>query len=241
MRLFKAEWIRLILVFIVLFFLYGFAQSRSRVAPVKEQKIVFNDKEELYFLNQQMVNKLLIQNNFVAEKVTKDRVDLKDIEDFLDSHENIDKAQVFMTIDGVFNVEIVQKKPLVRVVNEDFSYYIDTKGGFIPLSDNYTARVPLLMGNIEDEQLEGYMPFFDLLESDDFFRKNIIGVKVLSNGELVLKNRSFDYDILFGKPHNIEEKKMKYKAFFNKAVKDSTINKYKSINLKYARQVVCAQ
>lgn len=241
MKLFKTEWLRLLLVFTVLFFLYGFSHSRSQSSVLKDQKIVFKDKEELYFLNQEMVNKLLIQNNFTSKIVTKDKVDLRDIEDFLDSHENIDKSEVYMTVDGIFNVEIVQKKPLVRVINDDFSYYIDTKGGFVPLSDNYTARVPLVLGEIDEDQWESYMQFFGVLGSDDFFKKNIIGVKVLTNGELVLKNRNFRFDILFGQPKNISNKLLKYKAFFNKAVQDSTLNRYKSINLKYAQQVVCAQ
>ena len=30
-----------------------------------------------------------------------------------------------------------------------------------------------------------------------------------------------------------------YKAFFQKAVSDSTLNKYKRINLKFTKQVVC--
>jgi cell division protein FtsQ len=50
--------------------------------------------------------------------------------------------------------------------------------------------------------------------------------------------RSGDYRINFGDLTEIERKIKKLKAFYNKAFLDSTIHKYKTINIKYHNQVV---
>ena len=80
---------------------------------------------------------------------------------------------------------------------------------------------------------------FNVVAEDDFLKKNIIGVQVLRNGSLIMANRNYDFQIDFGRTINIEKKFKNYKAFFQKAVSDSTLNKYKRINLKFTKQVVC--
>ncbi len=243
MRFFKLENIRLILIVGVVFFLYGFSTVRNKNRVISAPKIEFLDEEELHFLNSQLVNNLLIQNNVIALNRAKDAVNLKSVEEFLDSHENIEKAEVFLTIDGVFKAQIKQNRPIVRVVNEGLSYYIDANGIDVPLSDNFTPRVPLLMGKLPEKENEKalYVAVFDYIEKDVFLKKNIIGAQLLANGELLLKNRNYTYNVLFGKPTDLKSKFMNYKAFFNKAVIDRTITKYNEISLKYDHQVVCTQ
>jgi len=50
--------------------------------------------------------------------------------------------------------------------------------------------------------------------------------------------RSGDYRIDFGNLIEIDKKIKKLKAFYGKAFLDSTIQKYKTINIKYHNQVV---
>ena len=107
------------------------------------------------------------------------------------------------------------------------------------LSDNYTARVPLLSGEITVVKKEKLSEVLRMINEDEFLKKNIIGVQVLTNGSLIMANRNYDFQIDFGRTINIEKKFKNYKAFFQKAVLDSTLKKYKKINLKFTKQVVC--
>jgi cell division protein FtsQ len=43
----------------------------------------------------------------------------------------------------------VVKKKTTRVFDNGKSFYIDYEGGKMPLSDNFTARVPLVSGEIK--------------------------------------------------------------------------------------------
>ena len=109
----------------------------------------------------------------------------------------------------------------------------------MPLSDNYTARVPLLSGEITVVKKEKLSEVLRMIDEDEFLKKNIIGVQVLPNGSLIMANRNYDFQIDFGRTINIDKKFKNYKAFFQKAVLDSTLTKYKTINLKFTKQVVC--
>mgnify|MGYP003494756603 FL=1 len=75
----------------------------------------------------------------------------------------------------------------------------------------------------------------------DFLKKNITGMRIENDGDVILGTRNYDYDIMFGKTINMEAKFNNYKAFYQKAVSDSSINYYKKINLKFTQQVVCTK
>ena len=153
----------------------------------------------------------------------------------------IEKSEVFVSVDGVLKAIVKQKTPIVRVIDGEDSFYIDYQGGKMPLSDNFTARVPLVSGEINEKNADKLNELFRFIFDDDFLRKNIVGIQIFSNGSLKMMNRNFDYEIEFGKTINVEKKFNNYKAFFQKAVLDSSLYHYKKINLKFTQQVVCTK
>ncbi len=230
--------IRLVMVFFVMIFLYSFSSKRNSVRKINKIDIQFDSKENM-FLTHQMVNNLLIQNLGDASRLQKDKVDLNTLENELSHHEMIEKAEVFSTIDGFLNTRITQKTPILRVISDNDSYYLDRKGDRISLSTNFSARVPLVVGEISKEKRKSYLKLFNEIKKDDFLSKNITGAQIMPSGNVVLTNRSFDYKIAFGKPINVQKKLRNYKAFFHHAIKDTLIKEYKEINLMFTQQVVC--
>lgn len=230
--------IRLVLVVLMMIFLYSFSSKRNSERKINKIEIKFESNENM-FLTHQMVNNLLIQNLGDASRIQKDKVDLNTLENELNHHEMIEKAEVFSTIDGFLNTRITQKTPILRVISDNDSYYLDKKGDRISLSTNFSARVPLVVGEISKEKRKPYLNLFNEINKDDFLSKNITGAQIMPSGNVVLTNRSFDYKIAFGKPINVQKKLRNYKAFFHHAIKDTLIKEYKEINLMFTQQVVC--
>jgi cell division protein FtsQ len=202
--------------------------------------VVFLGDENL-FVTHETVDKLLIEKNQQPQTVRKDKLDLNKLEKTLDGHNMIEKSQVFVSIGGILKAVIKQKTPVARVFDENGSFYYDYQGNKMPLSDNFTARVPLVSGKINSENSKDLNALFRFIFDDAFLKKNIIGIQILSNGSLKMMNRNFDYEIYFGKTINVEQKFNNYKAFFQKAVLDSSLYHYKKINLKFTQQVVCTK
>lgn len=230
--------IRLLLMIFVVIFLFSFTSHRNAMRKIAKTEVVFVGENSL-FLNPETVNKLLIEKNQDLKTINKDGLDLNKLEKIVSSHEMIHKADVFVSVDGVLKAVVEQKQPLGRVFEEAGSFYIDNEGNKMPLSDNFAARVPLVSGEIEAVKKEKLAEVLRNIAEDDFLKKNIIGVQILSNGSMVMANRNYDYQIDFGRTINIEKKFKNYKAFFQKAVSDSTLEKYRRINLKFTKQVVC--
>jgi cell division protein FtsQ len=227
-------------MFLLVIFLFSFTSKRNNDRKLSKAVVVFVG-DNAPFVNQETVNKLLIENNRDAQSIDKDKLDLNKLEKVLNNHEMIEKSQVFVSVDGVLKALVKQKTPIARVFDGDQSFYIDYEGNVMPLSTNFTARVPLVSGEINKKNSEKLSELFRIIYNDEFLKKNIIGVQIMPNGSLKMGNRNFNYQIDFGGAVRMKAKFNNYKAFFQKAVLDSSLYKYKIIDLRFAQQVVCTK
>jgi cell division protein FtsQ len=230
--------IRLLLMIALVIFLYAFTGKRNSERKLQNSEVIIVNNN-LVFVSHEAVNKLLIENKNDVKTIAKVEVDLNKLEKSINKNRMVLKSDVFVTVDGILKAKIIQKTPIARVFDANSSFYIDYEGGTMPLSEIKTARVPIVSGNITKQNSEKVSQILKMIYDDEFLKKNIIGIKVYPNGEFVMKNRNFSYDILFGKFINSQRKFDNYKAFFQKASNDSVLDKYKKINLKFTQQVVC--
>lgn len=232
--------IQLFAILILVVFLYSFASNRNNKRKITKPEIELLNSESP-FITHEMVNNLLKDNFGGSFSIQKDRVNLKKIEQNINKHNLIENAQVFLSVDGSFKTVIKQKTPIARVFYNNASFYIDYKGNRMPLSDNFTARVPLVYGDINNRYSQNIVQLLQKIYNDDFLKKNIIGLEIASDGNIIMKNRNYSYDIIFGRAIHIDKKYNNYKAFFQKAVQDTLIDNYKKVNLKFTKQVVCTK
>ncbi len=240
MKLINWTNIRLILMFSLVIFLFSFTSKRNESRKLSKSVIIFVG-DNAPFVNQETVNKLLIENNRDVKSIGKDKLDLNKLEKALNAQEMIEKSEVFVSVDGVLKAIVKQKTPVARVFDGDNSFYIDYKGNTMPLSTNFTARVPLVSGEINKINGGDLAELFRIINDDEFLKKNIIAVQVMPNGSLKMLNRNFNYQIDFGGTVRMKAKFNNYKAFFQKAVLDSSLYKYKIIDLRFSQQVVCTK
>ncbi|MND74244.1 hypothetical protein D3C80_658320 [compost metagenome] len=227
-------------MFGLVIFLFSFTSIRNGERKLTKSVVVFVD-DNAPFVKQETVNKLLIENKRDASDIEKDKLDLNKVEKSINAHEMIEKSDVFVSIDGVLKAVVKQKTPIARFVDGESSFYIDYEGDKMPLSANFTARVPLVSGVINKKNNEDLARLFRTIYDDDFLKKNIIGVQIMPNGSLKMLNRNFNFQIDFGRIINVERKFKNYKAFFQKTVLDSSLYKYSKIDLRFTEQVVCTK
>ena len=240
MKIFNWTNIRLVLMFSLVIFLFSFTTKRNEDRKLKKSVVFFLNITSP-FVQEAMVNKLLIENKSQAQSIRKDALDLSKLEKSINSNPMIERSEVFVSIDGVLKAVVKQKTPVGRIFKDNKSYYIDYKGGIMPLSENFTARVPLVLGEINPKNEEDLSKLLRFVYDDEFLKKNIIGMQIMSNGSLKMQNRNFEYEIEFGNTEDFEQKFNNYKAFYQKAVLDSSLYNYKKIDLRFSHQVVCTK
>lgn len=222
------------------FFLYGFSSDRNKRKKVKAIQVQFEEGDN-HFLTHESVNKLLIQNNDSVKNQPKSSVDLHCLEEVVSSNPYVEKANVFLTLQGVLKTQVKQRKPIARIVSNTESFYVDAFGVKIPLSTNFSARVPLVQGVKSNEDIKELTQLVMFISKNDFLKKEIIGIQKNKFNEYAFKVRSGEYVIDFGKFKNIGVKFKKLKAFYNVSLADGTIKNYKNISIKYHNQVVCTK
>ena len=220
-------------------FLFAFSSARNSARKVSGPSIKFLGDENL-FITHEAVSKLLIQNHQSVSNTPKEMIDLNDLESALNANVMIKRAQVFITVDGTLNAEIEQKKPIARV-STNASYYIDDDGTYMPLSTNYTSRVPLVTGFVVKNELYNVFTVAEKVQSDEFLKKHVTEIHQNENGSIDLKFRLNDFKIQLGSLDKLDKKINNLKAFYQKAMKDSTLKSYSVVNLRFDKQVICTK
>lgn len=170
-------------------------------------------------------------------------------------------VEVVKSVDGRLTVNVFQRTPIARVLNRDgSSFYIDNDGRAMPLSRRYTAKVPVLYGNIMESEanisvrdvtmdeakaseflIDDLFEVVSWMQKDPFWSAQIESIYVNKSREIELLPRVGNHRIIFGDSDNIEKKFKKLMAFYHETVHAVDLNKYKTINLKYRDQVVCTK
>ncbi|WP_418512289.1 cell division protein FtsQ/DivIB [Corallibacter sp.] len=227
------------LLLVLVVFLFAFASGRNNVRKISNPIVEFKGDNNL-FITQEAVSKLLIQNQQEAKNTSKETLDLNDLEAALNSNPMIKSADVYVSVNGMLKAEVEQKKPIARVHSEA-SYYIDEQGGYMPLSSNYSARVPLVTGAVDKNNLSDVFKVAQKIQKDAFLKTHVIEVYQDESKGIFLKLRQYRFTVQLGNLNNLDKKINNLKAFYKKALKDKKLNAYSNVNLKFDSQVVCTK
>lgn len=203
------------------------------------------------FVNRTEVDKILWNVSGELKGRQLNTINLQSLENALRMNPFIKNAKVYVDMNGVMRVRIIQREPVLRVINaKNQDFYIDDEGMKIPVSPNFTAQVLVANGNIT-EDLESRVAslktpvgksLFKLamfIQQDTLWSEQIEQVFVDGNSEIQLVPRIGDHQIILGNTDSLERKFNNLLIFYKKAMPKIGWETYKTINLKYLNQVVC--
>jgi cell division protein FtsQ len=174
----------------------------------------------------------------------------------------VKKVDVYETNDGYLNIDVVQREPVLRIVNKSQEgFYLDREGYALPLHPEYPAHVLVASGFITDSFLrnpklkaslpeEGSKPdsLIDrlymlamVLSGDTYFRNTFDQIYVNEQKEFELVPKKGNHVVQLGVTDDLEQKLGKLLVFYNKGLNEIGWNKYHVINIKYKNQVICSK
>ncbi len=237
----KVNWnyIKMFVLLVLVVFLYAFSATKNKVRDVSQPQVQFLGDNNL-FITQANVSKLLIQNQQSGAKASKEILDLNKLESALNSNPMIKSAEVYLSVNGELKAEVKQKKPIARV-STNSSYYIDDQGSYMPLSSNHAARVPLVTGLVKKDALDNVFKIAKKVNSDAFLNKYVIEIHQNEDNSVYLKLRQSTFIVHLGDLNQLDKKINNLKVFYQKALKEKTLNSYSKVNLQFDNQVVCTK
>ena len=166
--------------------------------------------------------------------------DIKSIESVIMSQPQIKEAEVFLNLNGLVDVIVEEKKPILRVFELSDSYYLDEDCQIMPLSDLYTSRNLIASGDLNSFNTEDICKLSKYIESDKFL-KSLISQIYFEKNNIILVTRIQNHEINIGDLDFIELKFDNLLCFYNNVIDFKGWNYYKSINLKYTDQIICSK
>ncbi len=231
----------------------AFTEVRQQSVLCKKIEININREDENYFINKQDVLKILFSpgDSLIGTPIHKIPVSL--LERLLKLNKYVDDADVYIDIKGKLQVNIVQRKPMLRIMNEvQQSFYIDEKGGKMPLSTLYSANVLIANGSITEQYngtndsistalVRSLFYLSNVIRADKFWNAQIEQIYIEPNQDIVLIPRLGDHKIIFGDTSNANEKFENLLVFYQKALPKVGWQTYHTINVKFKGQLVCSR
>lgn len=217
----------------------AFGNQKSKNLRFTDLEIVIDHSSGLYFVKAEEVRQLVLKEYPILDSLRLNEINIALLEESLDNHSSIAKAEVYSTLKGTLKIRVKQKEPIARIMHGYTSYYLTNKGDSMKLSSNYSAKVPLVTGKITAKtQKEVY----DLLANKkrDFFYKDFwAGIEIKKDKSWVLYPEAGNHKVILGTYSNIDGKLKKLKTFYQAVVSDKSINEIQSIDLQYTNQVIC--
>ncbi|MDX2002652.1 MAG: hypothetical protein SFW35_09470 [Chitinophagales bacterium] len=235
--------------FIVLF---SSAMGKQKNIRVSSVHIDIDESKGIYFIGKDDVLGMIAQahdGGIVGKPLAK--VNLHQVETALKANPYIESVEVFATLKGAVNISISQREPIIRVINNNrVSYYIDKKGFKIPVSTKFTARVPIVYGDIPADQAKVYKETDStvaagiyrlalFIDTSEFWKAQVAQVNVDELGDFEIVPVFGDQSILIGQPYQLAEKFSRGLIFYKEVLKNVDASQYRAVNVRYKDQIIC--
>lgn len=228
------------------------AMEQSNEKVIKGIGVEITPLEDGHFLMVQedvkgILNKLY-GNSLIGTPV--EEIEVMVLEEALRKEPIISVAEVYIDAKQILNVAIQQRKPLLRVMDQKGgNYYLDEEGRALPLSAHFTARVPIVTGEIEvyDDNFL-YLKNFNLkhvfllakrMLEDEFYEALTEQFVVYPGGNIEIIPKMGRARIFFGEYSDVDEKLENLMIFLTEIQPRQGWKDYESINISFKGQVVC--
>lgn len=231
----------------------AFTEVRQQHVLCKKIEININREDENYFINKQDVLKILYSTGDSLVGTPIQRIPVSLLERLIKLNKYVEDADIFIDIKGKLQVNVHQRKPMLRIMNSaSQSFYIDEKGGKMPLSPLYTADVLIANGSIAEYYdgkndsvnsaiLKSLFYLSNVIRADKFWSAQVEQIFIEPNQDIVLIPRVGDHKIIFGDTSNATEKFENLIVFYQKALPKVGWETYHTINVKFKGQIVCSR
>jgi cell division protein FtsQ len=205
--------------------------------------------------------RVLKTNRFYRDGILKSELDILKIERFLDSLNEIQSADVFLSLGNQWHIKVKTKLPIARVVmNNGSDFYIDNHQELMHLSPYSKPKILVFTGMetvfknqfdfdglINNDSLKTIFKLDEIYRissyvcNDAFYDAQVVQVHYDSEDGFILIPRVGEHKIIFGSADSEEQVKQKFEkltTFYEDVIPYEGWNKYKSINLKFENQIV---
>ncbi|UAY51641.1 FtsQ-type POTRA domain-containing protein [Ferruginibacter albus] len=173
--------------------------------------------------------------------------DLQIMETKLKKNVWVKKAELFFDNNDVLQIKITEREPVARIfANNETTFYIDTSNAILPLSEKFSARLPVFTGFPTDKArskadsnlLKDIQTISLALQQNAFCMAMIDQVDITPQKTFDMVPKIGNTTIVFGDATDAAEKLRKLKVFYQQVMPQAGWNYYSQVNVQYKNEIV---
>jgi len=188
-----------------------------------------------------------LPNDITFQSITD--IDISMIENMLNADTRVLYAEVFIDAKQNLVVDIIQRRPILRVMNQEGDqFYVDQSGSYVQTVDKKATRVPVVTGYVESLDPQGHVAFTPRLQSafevitesrkEPMLKALIEQVHIEKNKRIVIIPKIGDEHIVLDHTDGLKEKLSNLRQFYRELARTDSWDKYNEINISYNNQIV---
>jgi cell division protein FtsQ len=201
----------------------------------------FVDKQDIM----QAIN-LYIDGTPVGQPVSL--LNLRSLEADVEKNIWVKSAQMFFDNNAILQVVVTEREPVARIfTSSGTTFYIDSSLAMLPLSDKFSARLPVFTNFPSDKAVltkadslllkEVYEVSMEI-QKNPFRMALIEQVNITAQRQFEMVPKIGNNLLMLGDGKNAAEKFEKLELFYKKVMPQTGWNKYSLVDVQYAGQVV---
>jgi cell division protein FtsQ len=258
------KWIRVLIVIVIVLgtgVLLTAAHQRENDIKLGDPTISIAVQDEIALLTELELSKELEVNQFYYPDMTKSELDVNGIEQFLESMNEVEAADVYIDIGGQWHVDVQTRRPVARIImNKSPDFYLDNRDKIMRISA-YSKPKTLCFTGLESSfdagvtiealiNIDSLKTKFNLDQvyrissyvcNSAFYNAQIVQVHFSEKDGFILIPRVGSQTIIFGSAPSdevVEQKFNKLTTFYEEVIPFEGWSKYEEINLKFDDQIV---
>jgi cell division protein FtsQ len=214
----------------------------------KDYVITINGAKKNLFINETDINKLL--NSGLNGKIKNEPItgfNLRKLEQLLKGNAWVKNANLYFDNREVLHVSVEEKEPIARIfTTARRSYYIDSEGEKMPLSNMLSARVPVFTNfpdkrvlSVKDSVLLDHVKrTASFILDDSFWMAQTEQIDITEDRSFEMIPTIGNHIVKLGNGDDIEKKFHRLFIFYQQVLSKTSFDKYRTVDVQYAGQVI---
>lgn len=222
------------------------AITSNREGYIDKIELKYLNDKHIYISHESIIDLMsTINQKDIYETPIKD-IDVQKLEDELNAHPWVKKAEVYLNKSRKIVVEILQNQPIARVFYQNNkTVYYDSTGVELPIDYVYPLPIPVftnvavLKDDHKSEELKkNILNFSKVINADTFWNAQITQINMSFNHEFDVTTVMGDFVVRFGHDSDYKEKLNNLHVFFNQGLAKLGWDTYDLIDMRYNNQIV---
>jgi cell division protein FtsQ len=225
------------------------AISKKNSAQLSQVEIHISGVQNNYFIAEKDVLNILQKvHGHKLDKSSIKSLDLSAMESALEKNDWIERAEMFIDNNNVLQIKITEREPIARIfTNSGASFYIDSSLAMLPLSDKFSARLPVftsfptevkVLKKQDSILLNEVKILSEYINAHPFWMAQIDQIDITPAATFEMIPKLGNQIIRFGNANNCAQKFNKLLAFYQKVQTKVGWNKYSVVDVQFKDQVI---